>query len=145
MQWGFSSMGLGATCEREEPGRGAQNRRRGEQHPIGQGRTSVHPSKNLHWHLGLGLAPGILCQAGAWVSPQRGFPRKKTPGGNCGCPRVFAHAQPHSCARVRGGLRAGKVTGFALGRSVSCVRATAETWSRVLTPAPCFFPQIWEG
>lgn len=71
----------------------------------------------------------------------------KRPGGDCGCPQVFAPARTHSCGRTTGGLGAGKMIGFAPGRSVGCVRAgadapSAETQSKVLTLAPRFFPLI---
>lgn len=75
--WGFRLAALGGTREREEPGKRGQNRCRGQQHPAGQGRTVALPSKNLRRCLGLGLAPGMLCQAGAWISPQRAGPTQK--------------------------------------------------------------------
>lgn len=133
-------------------GEGDRTATGGEQHPTSRGRTIALPSKNLCWRLGLG--PGMLCQAGAWISPWRVGPAQKcqeTIAGVPGCLLVSldicSRTDTGACERDGGG--SGKVTGFAPGCSVGCVGAgadapTAETWSRVLTLAPCFFPQIFQ-
>lgn len=111
----------GVTWEREEPGRRGENHRGGEQRPSGRGRTVALPGKIFAGVWGWGWQQG--CSA-----------RQKCQEAIVGVPGVFADAGTHSCARDTGGLSAGKVTGFAPGRSVGCVGAGAdapsvETWA----------------
>lgn len=73
-------------------------------------------------------------------SPESGS-HTKMPEGGCGCPRVFADARTHSCARAPGGLRAGEVTGFAPGHSVGWVGAGADA-SSAETCGPGFTPRL---
>ena len=136
--WGFGSACLGGTWEREEPGKGGQDCRGGEQHPTGHGRTIALPSKNLRWCLGLGLAPGMLCQAGAWVSPRSSGPAQKCQEAIVGVPGcLLMHGHAWTCMHEGDGRAQGREGDRICPRSQRGL-SELKQMLRLLRPGPTF-------